>query len=93
MSTILMFDACDTRRCVNVTIVNDANFEPHEIFVITLERTPGLNDRITLDPVDGEITIIDEGGKSDLLMKEMEKLYYFVTVENIIIKMIIYTSE
>ena len=69
MSTILMFDACDTRRCVDVTIVNDANFEPDEIFFITLERTPGLNDRITLDPVNGVIIIIDDDRKLGLLMK------------------------
>ena len=91
VSTILMFAACDIRRCVDVPIVRDTDEEPDEMFGITLERTPGLNDKITLGPVDGDITIIDEGGKSDLLMKEMEKLYYFVTVENIIIKMIIYT--
>ena len=57
MSTILTFAACDTRRCVDVPIMNDADNELDEIFGITLERTPGLNDRITLDPVDGVVII------------------------------------
>ena len=60
MSSILMFDACDTRHCVDITIVNDTNDEPDEMFAVTLERTPGLNDRITLDPVDGVVIIIDD---------------------------------
>ena len=64
MSTFLMFAACDTRRCVDVTIVNDGDIEPDEMIGITLERTPVLNDRITLDPVDGDITITDGDSKS-----------------------------
>ena len=59
VSTILRFDACDTRHCVDVTIENDGDDEPDEMFGITLERIPGLNGRITLDPVDGDITIVD----------------------------------
>ena len=63
VSTILTFAACDTRRCVDVPIMNDTDDEPDEMFTITLERTPGLNDRITLDPVDGVVIIIDDDGK------------------------------
>ena len=63
MSSILMFDACDIRRCVDITIVSDTDDEPDEMFGITLERTPGLNDRITLDPMDGVVIIIDDDGK------------------------------
>ena len=33
-----------------------------ESFFVTLERTPGLDSRITLDPVDGEIEISDDDG-------------------------------
>ena len=62
VSTILMFDACYTRRCVDVTILNDADNEPDEMFGITLERIPDLNDRTTLDPVTGDITIVDDDG-------------------------------
>ena len=63
MSSIVMFDACDIRCRVDITIVSDTDNEPDEMFAITLERTPGLNDRITLDPVDGMVIITDDDGK------------------------------
>ena len=62
MCSTLMFDACDIQRCVNITIVWDTDDEPDEMFGITLERTTGLNGRITHDPVDGDITIVDDDG-------------------------------
>ena len=68
VSNILTFAACETRRCVDVPIMNDTDDEPDEMFGITLERTPGLNDRITLDPVDGVVTINGDVGMSDLLL-------------------------
>ena len=73
VSTILRFDACDTRHCVGVTIVIDGDDEPDEIFGITLERTPGLNDRITLDPVDGDITIADND-IDGMILKHLKSL-------------------
>ena len=53
LSTIKMFCACETQSCVYVTIVDDTVDEPEQFFGVTLERTPGLNSKITLDPVDG----------------------------------------
>ena len=41
--------------------MNDTENELDEKFNITLERTPGLNGRITLDPVGGVITIHNDG--------------------------------
>ena len=61
MSTILMFGACDKRRCLNVTIVDDEVLEMTESFTLTLERTPGLDSTIKLDPVDGVVNITDDG--------------------------------
>ena len=61
VSTIVRFAACETRHCVNITIVDDRRHERDEAFAITLERTPGLNDRITLDPANGVVTILDDG--------------------------------
>ena len=58
-STILSFPACGTKQCVDVTIVDDDVSEGDESFNVTLERTPGLNMRITLNPVDGIINIIE----------------------------------
>ena len=67
-STVLMFAACETRSCVNVTIVDDLVDELEEILNVTLERTPGLDSRITLYPVDGQIVIIDNDGISEYTM-------------------------
>ena len=60
VSTIMTFTACERRRCVDITIVNDTEGEPDETFDITLQRNPGLTGRITLDPMDGIITISGE---------------------------------
>ena len=58
------FAACETRQCVNVTIVDDTPNEPVDVFDITLERTLGLDTRISLDPVDARVVIYDEKSKS-----------------------------
>ena len=47
---------------MNVTIIDDEMLENTESFNFTLERTTGLSDRITLDPVDGVVEIIDDDG-------------------------------
>ena len=63
MSTTLMFAACDTRQCVNVQIVDDETLEMTESFIVTLDRTPALDTRITLNPVDGDIVILENEGR------------------------------
>ena len=62
VSDILSFDACETRHCTEIPIVNDMIVEVSESFFVTLERTPGLDDRITLAPVNGGIEIIEDNG-------------------------------
>ena len=62
MSTIVTFGACETRRCVNITIVNDMQSESDEVFDVTLERTTDLSDRITLNPLDGSVKIRNDDG-------------------------------
>ena len=62
MSTVVMFDECELQSCTPVLIVDDMVLENVESFNVTLERTPGLDMRITLDPVDGEIEISDDDG-------------------------------
>ena len=47
---------------MNVTIVSDFVDEEDENFFYTLERTPGLHPNIDLDPVDGEVVIVDDDG-------------------------------
>ena len=66
LSMILTFAACETRQCVNITIVNDLVDESVEEFEVTLERTLGLDSRITIKPVDARVIIHDDGGKSAL---------------------------
>ena len=59
MSTLLIFDSCETRQCTNITIINDMLVENTESFSVTLVRTTELDTRITLDPDIGEIVIND----------------------------------
>ena len=62
VSTVLAFGACDTRQCIKIHIVDDMIVELTELFSFTLEETSGLNSRITLNPVDGVVEIIDTDG-------------------------------
>ena len=55
----LMFDACETRKCVNITITDDLVDERQELFTYTLTRTPSLHPRIELDPIHGTVEIIN----------------------------------
>ena len=63
LDMILQFDICDVRQCTFASIVNDLVDEPEELFIYTLERTPGLDDRIDLDPTVGKIVITDDDSK------------------------------
>ena len=59
----LMLSECERRRCVNIPITQDLVDEPDEFFTFHLNRTPDLSSRITLDPMDGRIEIVDDDGK------------------------------
>ena len=63
METILMFRACETIVCTNVTIVDDNDVELTERFSVKLSRTDGLDQRINLDTVVAEVEIIVEDGE------------------------------
>ena len=71
VSTILTFGACDTRQCTEIAIMDDVIVELTESFLVTLERTPGLDSWITLDPVDGEVVITDDDGVCSALLSVM----------------------
>ena len=62
LDVILSFDACDTRECMNVTIVDDSETEGSENFLFILDTTPGLPPGIGLEPVEGEIIIFENDG-------------------------------
>ena len=62
VSTLLMFDSCETQKCTNITITNDVLKEDSESFSVSLVRTSELDTRITLDPAVGEIEITANDG-------------------------------
>ena len=43
--------------------MNDGVLENVESFLVNLERTPGLESRITLNPIIAEVQIIDNNGR------------------------------
>ena len=57
--SVVSFGACEDRKCENITVIDDSIPETLETFNVTLEETPGLDDRITLEPVVAIIEIID----------------------------------
>ena len=59
ISETLTFVECDRRQCMDVSIIDDEELENTESFSVLLTETPGLDVRITLDPVEAEIEIID----------------------------------
>ena len=63
LDEILMFDECERRRCVNISITQDLVDEPDEFFTFHLNRTTDLSPRIELDPVNGIIEIVDDDGE------------------------------
>ena len=46
----MSFGANSAESCVNITITNDEVVEQTESFYVTLERTAGLNNRVSLSP-------------------------------------------
>ena len=64
LTAVLMFAACEKRRCETIIIIEDNVAEPMETFNVTLEEVPGLDARITLDPVEAVVEIIDSNSQS-----------------------------
>ena len=63
VDVLLLFEACQMRSCVNVVIEDDEVLENIESLIVNLERTPGLDSRIELDPVRAVIEITDNDSK------------------------------
>lgn len=61
ISTLLSFEACDKRQCIEVPLVSDNIGEEAEAFTAHLERTANLDPRITLDPNITTVVITGEG--------------------------------
>ena len=61
INTIVQFNECERRSCINIPIMDDEVLENTEYFNLTLERN-GLHERIQLDPTDGLVQITDSDG-------------------------------
>ena len=61
VKTVVQFDECERRSCINIPIMDDELLENTEYFNLTLERN-GLHERIQLDPVDGLVQITNNDG-------------------------------
>ena len=66
VSRTLSFSPCDTEHCVDINIVDDFVLENDESFFVTLLRTPVLDSRIDLTPVNEEIVILDNDSEHSL---------------------------
>ena len=63
VSTVLAFNVCEIRKCIEVTIENDRKPENNESIILFLDQfSSGYDERISLDPRNGEIHIIDDDG-------------------------------
>ena len=64
ITEVLTFAACATRECRTIVIIEDDTAEDIETFNVTLTQTnSGLDLRITLEPVDAVVEIIDANSK------------------------------
>ena len=63
MSQVLMFRACETRKCVYIRTVSDCIMEDNpDTFFVHLGRTPGLNQRINVSTERSVVNIRDDEG-------------------------------
>ena len=62
-SLTLSFNPCEWRACSHVFLRDDGIAEDVESFSIILEGTPGLDERIKLDPFISELIVFDDDGK------------------------------
>lgn len=59
----LVFLACQKEKCASVIINDDERVEELESFYLTLERIPGVNGHVILEPNKTKITIEDNDSK------------------------------
>ena len=71
VDTIVQFNECERRSCINIPIVDDEVLENSEFFHLILERN-GLHERIQLDPVDGIVEITDNDGMCTVVTARLQ---------------------
>ena len=60
------FSRNELRTCLEVTIIDDEVVELSKSFSISLERTENLDERITISPDRGTVTIEDDDGECNI---------------------------
>ena len=71
VDTMVEFDECERRSCINIQIVDDELLENTEFFNLNLERN-GLHERIRLDPVHGIVEITDNDGMCTVVTARLQ---------------------
>lgn len=69
---MLTFRECDTRRCISIPISNDEAVEHSEMFVVGINATAGLDNRVRVMGATSTVQITDTDGRDlcsvDLLL-------------------------
>ena len=60
------FSRCQTRDCLNTTIIDDCNLEDKEYFTVSLERGRGVNSKFELANLERNVSITDMDGNTVL---------------------------
>ena len=83
-SSILSFAECQVRECILVPINDDQILELLEFFRAVLDRTDGLSDRITLNPVNAVVNILDNDGELQTILHtpQITNLLYSVPLHS-----------
>ena len=63
VNTFMGFSASQRRQCIRIIIFDDSTVEQREYFVISLERLPGLHNRISISPDSGDVVIPNDDGE------------------------------
>ena len=82
-SETLLFADCDSKPCMNVFIDDDSVIESDESFLYTLQRTPGLDPRVILDPSAGEVIIMDNDGRLKCVLVVRLARFFSLYIYNI----------
>ena len=77
LSMSLVFDACETRACTDVRIINDNWPENAETFTVSLERNSAQDAWLSIDPAEAKVTILLNDGKE---MPHQSLIFYFLAL-------------
>ena len=64
LDSTITFGACENRKCVNISIIDDQKVEKAEYFHIKLLRSPGLREGVIFNQIDGQIWIYSQDSKN-----------------------------